>query len=106
MRIAPSQSSGKPLRIGVEQQLVGVEAVAVVRLIGTVNAIAVKLPGGNVVQIAVPDVLAALRQLNAFEFATTLADEQSQLDLLRVRGEQRKSGASPRPACTEARGRS
>ena len=45
MRIAPYQPSGKPPRIGVEQKLVGVEAVALLRRVGAVNAIAVELAG-------------------------------------------------------------
>jgi hypothetical protein len=34
MRIAPYQSAGKPPGIGIEQQLVGVEAVAVLGFMG------------------------------------------------------------------------
>jgi hypothetical protein len=61
MGVAPYQPSGQPLGIGIEQQLVGVEAVAMFGLVGPVNAITVELPGRDVVEIAVPDVLAALR---------------------------------------------
>ena len=82
MRVAPHQPSGEPPGIGIEQQLVGVEAVAVLGLIGPVNAIAVELSGRDVVQIAVPDVLAALGQFDAFELAAALAVEQAKLDLL------------------------
>src|SRR3984893_7341827 len=39
MRIAPYQPSGKPPGVGVEQQLVGIEAVAVLGFIGPVNAV-------------------------------------------------------------------
>ena len=91
-----------PPGIGIEQQLVGVEAVAVLGLIRPVNAIAVELAGRDVVQIAVPDILGALRQFDAFEFAAALAVEQAKLDLLRVGGKQRKIGAPAVPACTEA----
>ena len=62
MRVAPDQPAGEPLGIGIEQQLVGVEAVAALGLIGPVDAIAVELPGRDVVEIAVPDVLGAFRQ--------------------------------------------
>ena len=102
MRVAPDQPAGQPPGIGIEQQLVGVEAVAVLGLIGPVNAIAVELPGRDVVQIAVPDVLGALRQFDALEFAAALAVEQAKLDLLRIGGEQRKVGAPAVPACAEA----
>src|SRR5258708_11736385 len=106
MRVAPYQPSGKPPGVGVEQQLVGVEAVAVLGLIRSMNAIAIKLPGRNVVQITVPDVFGALGQFDAFEFAAALRVEQAKLDLLRVGGEQCKIGSPAVPACTEACGRS
>ncbi len=77
MRIAPYQPSGQPPGIGIEQQLVGVEAVAVFGLIGAVNTIAIELSGRNVVQITVPDIFGALRQFDAFEFAAALAVEQA-----------------------------
>src|ERR1019366_1028581 len=53
MGIAPYQPSGKAPGIGIEQQLVGVEAVAVLGHIGSMNPIAIELSGRNVVQIAV-----------------------------------------------------
>ena len=106
MRVAPHQPAGEPPCIGIEQQLVGVEAVAALGRIGAVNAIAVKLSGRYVVEIAVPDVLGALRQFDPLELAAAQAVEQAKLDLLRVGREQRKVGAPSVPACTEARGRS
>jgi hypothetical protein len=76
--------------------------MAVFGLVGTVNAIAVKLSGRNVVQIAVPDIFAALRQFDALELAAALRVEQAKLHLLRVGGEQRKISTSTVPACAEA----
>src|SRR5260221_12317520 len=70
--------------------------------VGAVNAIAVKLARRNVVEIAVPDVLAALRQFDAFELAAALAVEQAQLDLFGVGRKQRKVGAPAIPACAKA----
>src|SRR5258708_35762016 len=70
--------------------------------VGAVNAIAVKLARRNVVEIAVPDVLAALRQFDAFELAATLAVEQAQLHLFGVGRKQRKAGAPAIPACAKA----
>src|SRR3981189_3427836 len=70
------------------------------------NAIAIKLPGRNVVQITVPDVFGALWQFDAFEFAAALRVEQAKLDLLRVGGEQCKIGSPAVPACAETCGRS
>ena len=100
MRVAPHQPAGDPLGIGIEQQLVGVEAVAALGRIGAVDAIAIELPGRDVVEIAVPDVLVALGQFDPLEFAAALAVEQAKLDLLRIGREQRKVGAPSVPACT------
>ncbi len=106
MRIAPHQPPGKPPRIGVEQQLVRIEAVAALRRIGTMDAVAVELPGRDVVEIAVPDVLGALRQLDALQLAAPLGVEQAELDLFRIRREQGKVSAAAVPICTKAGRRS
>ena len=106
MRVAPHQAADEPLGIGIEQQLVGVEAVPALGRIGAVDAIAIELPGRDVVEIAVPDVLAALRQFDPLEFAAALAVEQAKLDLFRIGREQRKVGAPSVPACSEAGGAS
>ena len=100
MRVAPHQAAGEPLGIGIEQQLVGVEAVPAFGRIGAVDAIAIELPGRDVVEIAVPDVLVALGQFDPLEFAAALAVEQAKLDLFRIGREQRKVGAPSVPACT------
>src|SRR4051812_35642285 len=102
MRIAPDQPSGEPLGIGVEQKLVSVKAVAVLGLVGAVDAVAVELPGRDVVEIAVPDILGSFRQFDPLELAAALAVEQAQFDLLRVGRKQRKIGAPPVPAGAEA----
>src|SRR3979490_607237 len=106
MRIAPYQPTGKPPGVGVEQQLVGIEAVAVLGLIGTVNAIALARSGRKAVQITMPYIFGTFGQFDALEFATTLTVEQANLDPLRVGGEQCKIGAPAVPACTEPRERS
>src|SRR6202034_4871057 len=106
MRIAPHQPAGQPPRIGVEHKLVRIETVALLGRIGTVNAIAVKLAGRDVIQIAMPDVFGALGQFDALDLAPALAVEQTELDLLRIGGEQREVGPASVPACTEAKGRS
>ena len=72
MRVAPHEPAGKASGVRVEQELVGIEAVALLRRIGTMDAIAVQLPRRNVVQVSVPDILAALRKFDAFQFAAAL----------------------------------
>jgi hypothetical protein len=66
------------------------------------NAVAIELSGRDVVQIAMPDVLVTLRQLDTFQFATALAVEQAKLDPVRVGRKQRKIGAPTVPACAKA----
>ena len=58
------------LRIGVEQQLVRIEAMALLRLVRPVHAVAVDRAGPRVRQIAVPDLVGVLGQLDAFELAS------------------------------------
>src|SRR6516164_3759744 len=99
MRIAPHEPAGKPPRIGIEQQLVGVKSMALLGRVRTVHAITVELSWRNVGQVTMPDIFAAL------EFAAALGVEQTELDLLSIGGEQREIGAPAVPACAEARGR-
>ena len=47
------------------------------------HAVTVELARGDVVEIAVPDVLGALRQRDALDLAPALAVEQAELDLRR-----------------------
>ena len=98
MRVAPDQASGETFGVGIDQELVGVEAEAAFRLIGSVHPIAVELARHDVAEIAMPDVLAALRQRDPLELAPALAVEQAKLDLLRIGGEQREVGAAPVPS--------
>src|SRR6266550_1287565 len=70
MRIAPDQPSGRAPSVRIDQQLVGVEAVAMLGLIGSVNTVAIELSGRDIVEIAVPNVFGTLGQFDAFEFAS------------------------------------
>src|SRR5215212_4987784 len=106
MRVAPNQPSGYPLGIRIEHKLVGVEAMTMLGFIWAVNSVAVELTGRDVIQITVPDILVALGQLDALEFAPSLVIEQAKLDFSGIGREQGKVGAPAVPACTEARERS
>ncbi len=91
--VAPARLPGDGLGVGIEQDLVLVEAVAFGRLVGAVHAIAVNLPRQHVGQIGVPDHVGLLGDLNAVRFALAVGRlEQAQLDargMLRVQGEVR-----------------
>src|SRR6201999_555115 len=106
MGVAPDQPSGEPPGIGIEQQLMRIEAMALLGCVGAVDAIAVELSGRDVVEVAVPDVLGPLRHFDALELAAALAVEQAQLNLLGIGREQREVSPASVPAGAEARMRS
>ena len=99
----PSASvAGKRLGVGVEQQLVVVEAVAGLGLVRAVHPIAVELARAHVGQVAVPDLVGVLGQRDARDLALAGVVEQAQLDLFRVRREQREVGAGTVPGRAQA----
>jgi len=74
--------------IGVDEELVGVEAMTVPRLVRPIDTIAVEGPRPRIRQIAVPDFVGIFRQRNAVDLANTLRIEETELDPLGVRREQ------------------
>ena len=86
--VAPEDRALDRLRVRVDQQLGGVEAVTLLGRPGTVDAVAVALPGPDPRQVAVPVERRALRQLVA-GLAIVLVEE-AELDLLGVLGEERE----------------
>ncbi|MCY1183857.1 hypothetical protein D9M73_245080 [compost metagenome] len=60
-RLRPAQPAHQLLGVGVDQQLVGVETVAVLRLVGAVNAVAVDLSGVGIGQVAVENFVGVFR---------------------------------------------
>src|SRR5688572_4689846 len=64
--------------------------MAVLRLIRTIDTIAIKLPGPRFRQIAMPDAIGLLGQLDSLQFAPAARVEQTQLNLARVLREQRE----------------
>src|SRR3569832_1419809 len=61
-----------------------IEALASVRRVWPIHAIAVELAGARLRQIAVPDLVCSLREFDALELAAALCIEQAQLHLLGV----------------------
>src|SRR5262249_17330201 len=64
-RIAPADVSVECLRIGVKQQLRGIEPMSSLGLIRTVNSVAVSLTRLCLGQVDVPDVIGLLANWNA-----------------------------------------
>src|SRR6185437_7475364 len=56
-RIRPAQRTGECARIGIDQQLVGVVAMATLRLVGTVRAQPIELPHSDTGDVTVPDFI-------------------------------------------------
>jgi hypothetical protein len=79
------------LGVGVQQQLAGVAAVPVLRVVRAVDAVPVALAGADVGQVAVVDERVALGQLDPGLGAVLV--EQAQLHPVRRLGEQREVGA-------------
>src|SRR5690606_21772777 len=77
MCIAPDRTPRDALGIGIEQQLVGIEAVSLPGVIGAMDPIPVELSGGNVRQEAMPDIVGPLRQRYTLKLATPLGVEQA-----------------------------
>lgn len=81
--------------VGIEQQLVRIEAVATVGLVRAVDAIAVVRARLHAVDEAVKHLVGIFGQLEAVRL--TLTVEQADLDLGGVGGEHRKVGAVATP---------
>jgi hypothetical protein len=96
-RIAPAQVADQVFCVGVYQQLVRVEAVALFGLVGSVHAIAVGKARAGFGQVAVPDAVGALANRNALDLVAALLVEKAQVDALCVLGEERKVDALPVP---------
>ena len=76
------------LGIGIEQKLVGIEAVTGGRLIRAVDAVAIHGPRPRIGQIAVPDLVGVFRQNHPLQLPPPVPIEQAQLDLGGMSGEE------------------
>ena len=101
VRVAPAQRSGQRLGVRVDQQLVVVEAVAVRRIVGTVDAIAVERSRPQTRQVAVPHFVGVFGQRVARDLAPAARVEDAQVDALGVRREEREVDAGTVPGRAE-----
>ena len=62
-----------------------IKAMAVLRVIGAVGAIAVNQPAARIRQIAMPDFIGTFRKRQTGDFAAAVWIEQTKLDTLRMR---------------------
>src|SRR5580704_16462115 len=82
-----------PSRVRVEQKLVRVKAMPLLRRVGAVHAVAVECPGPDPSDVTVPDLVRVLGKADARRLALARLVEQAYLDLARMRREQRKIDA-------------
>ncbi len=104
--VAPGEPPREAARVRIEQQLVGVEAMTLRRLVRAVYAIAVELPGREARHVAVPDEVGALAQREACVLAPAARVEQAQLDAFGVAREEREIDPGAIPGRAQRVGRS
>jgi hypothetical protein len=92
-RVGPAQLSGQAPGVGVQQQLVRIEPVALFRRIGAIGAEAVELAGASMRQIAVPDLVGAFRQRIARQLLAARGVEQAEVHAFGIGREHRKIDA-------------
>src|SRR5690606_13596030 len=85
------------LGVGVEEELVRIEAVPRLRLVGPMNPVAVHLPRASLRQIAMEDLVGVFRQLDPLDLPLSVDVEKAELDLRGVCGEQGEIYAAPIP---------
>ena len=100
-RIVPAQLARERPGVGVEQELVRIEPVPRLRLVGPVRAEPVELPGPQVGEVAVPDLVGELRQWDAVGLPPPLGVEEAELDPGGVGREDRDVHADSVPGCAE-----
>src|ERR1700730_12717052 len=90
MRVRPAKAAVQRFGIGIEEQLMGVEAVPAAGIVRTIDAITIERARPRIGQIAMPDLIAAFRQGAARDLAHARGVEQAELDLRRIGGEERE----------------
>ena len=103
-RFRPFKLANQLFGVRVDQQFVVIEAMAVGRVIRTINAVAVNQPRMRIRQVAVVDLIGVFRQLDALEFDFSGVVENAQLDLGGVGGKQSKVHPQTIPGRTEREG--
>ena len=83
--------------VGIEQKLIGIEAVPGIWIISTVNAVTIDGAGTDVREIAMPDLVGVLGKLDTIELAATGLVKDSNFDFCGVGGKKRKIGAATVP---------
>ena len=88
MHVGPLEGAAESHAVGIDQEFVRIETKARLRIVRPVHAVAVELARLRVGQVAVPDILRTLRQLEAVHLVAPGFVEQTKLDLFGTGGEQ------------------
>ncbi len=75
MRVAPDEAPGELLGIGIDEELVRIEAQSPLGLIRAMDPVTVELSRRDIIEVAVPDILGAFRQRDALDLAATVTVE-------------------------------
>src|SRR5215470_13038112 len=94
MQVAWNKDPRELFGVGIEKQLVGIESMPLIGLIGTVHPITVALSRLDIGEMNMPDVVRAFRQHKPYALALSCFIEHAKLDLLGMRGEQREVRAT------------
>ena len=101
MFVVQVQSPVELLGVGVEQQLVMVEAVADLRFVRTGHAIAVQGARPQARDVTVPDLIGVFGQDQPFDLTLARRVEQAEFDLFGMGGEEREIDALAIPVGAE-----
>ncbi len=97
-RVVPLDGPADGLRVRVEQELVRIEAMPAPRIVWSVDPVAVQLPRPGVGQVAMPDQVGPVAELDAVRgLRVVRVVEQAQLDGFGVLAEQREVDPLPVP---------
>ncbi len=99
--VGPAHIAAHGAGVRVQQQLVGIEPVPLLRSVGTVGPVAVEHPRKAVRQVAVPDLVGPFGQRITADLTAASRIEQAEFDLLRMGGEHREVHALPVPGGAE-----
>ncbi len=100
-RVIPLQFADDLFGVGVDQQFVMVEAMAVLRIVRAVHSVAIKGARACIGQITVPDLVGEFGQLDALDLFLAFSVEQAEFDLGGMGGEDCKVYARTVPVGAE-----
>jgi len=84
--VVPSNRADVRAGVGIQQQFIGIESMAVFRLVRPMNPVAIYRSRLQIRDVAVPDFVGEFRQVNAMQLALSRFVEEAHLYSCRVFG--------------------